>query len=270
LTNDHVRSALRKARRIPRLSIERRRWEKALREKDIELQAAIVAKDRLLANMSHELRTPLTAIIGFTGTLLMRLPGPLNGEQVQQLTTIKTSAKQLLFLINNLLDLAQIDSGKVILMPDTVQCAALVNEVAASLAVFAAAKGLDLQVANPDAAITVRADRRVFSQILLNLVNNAINFTDRGHIRIDLARHEADGLFHIAVAVSDTGIGLTKGGHERIEAFAQFALSSTSRPEGAALGIHVSQKLARLMGGEITFVSVQGIGSTFTLTMPSA
>src|SRR5580693_8868119 len=112
---------------------ERKRVERALQEKNLELENANLAKDRFLATMSHELRTPLNAIIGFTGTLLMKLPGPLTGDQEKQLRTVQGSAKQLLSLINDLLDLAKIESGKVELHLEPVACEGVVEEVATAL-----------------------------------------------------------------------------------------------------------------------------------------
>jgi PAS domain S-box-containing protein len=113
---------------------ERKLFEKTLQEKNIELENANLAKDRFLASMSHELRTPLNAIIGFTGTLLMKLPGPLTADQEKHLTTIRTSANHLLSLINDLLDLAKIESGKVELKLEPVICQEVIEEVAASCA----------------------------------------------------------------------------------------------------------------------------------------
>src|SRR5205085_298500 len=124
----------------------RKRFEKALQEKNVELAAANQAKDRFLAGMSHELRTPLNAIIGFTGTLLMKLPGPLNAEQDKQLRTVQTSARHLLALINDLLDVAKIEAGKVELKLEAVDCRAVVEEVVATLRPQAQAKCLDFTV----------------------------------------------------------------------------------------------------------------------------
>src|SRR5205823_9505735 len=117
-------------------------WE--LREKNVELESALMAKDRFLASMSHELRTPLNAVIGFTGTLLMKLPGPLTEEQTKQLQTVRSSAKHLLSLINDLLDLAKIGSGKVTLMMEPVVIQSVVEEVRTTLHLLAEQKGLQL------------------------------------------------------------------------------------------------------------------------------
>jgi PAS domain S-box-containing protein len=142
---------------------ERKRFEQALQEKNVELESANLAKDRFLASMSHELRTPLNAIIGFTGTLLMKMAGPLTGDQEEQLQTIDASAQHLLSLINDLLDLAKIESGKVELELEPIECRSLVREVAASLQPLAERKGLRLEVALPAQDLVLRTDRRALS-----------------------------------------------------------------------------------------------------------
>src|SRR5258708_29222936 len=121
---------------------ERKTIEQALREKNVELENANLAKDRFLASMSHELRTPLNAIIGFTGTLLMKLPGPLTADQEKQLHTVQTSGRQLLSLINDLLDLAKIESGKGELAREPVNCGELLEEIVTSLQPLAELKGI--------------------------------------------------------------------------------------------------------------------------------
>ena len=166
---------------------ERKRFEQTLcRRRTCELENANLAKDRFLASMSHELRTPLNAIIGFTGTLLMKLPGPLTPDQEKQLRTVQASGKHLLSLINDLLDLAKIESGKVELNLEPVECQGVVQEVATALRPVAEAKGLAFEISAPADDLVLRADRRALSQILLNLTNNAIKFTEKGGVRLEL------------------------------------------------------------------------------------
>src|SRR5439155_2105663 len=129
------------------------------------------------ASMSHELRTPLNAILGFAGTLLMGLPGPLTAEQKKQLETIKSSARHQLSLINDLLDLAKIDSGRVELKLEPVDCGSIINEVAETLRPLAKEKGLRFEISAPDGMVA-ETERRTRSQILINMVNNAMNFTN--------------------------------------------------------------------------------------------
>src|SRR4029078_11345902 len=128
---------------------------------------AALVKDRFLSSMSHELRTPLNAIIGFTGTLLMRLPGPINADQEKQLTTVQSSARHLLSLINDLLDIAKIDAGRVELQLEPLSCAEVLGELSAMLKGAAEAKGLGFEVKEPAGAPSVRSDRRALMQVLL-------------------------------------------------------------------------------------------------------
>src|SRR5207237_2884019 len=147
---------------------DRKRFERALQEKNVELERASQAKDRFLATMSHELRTPLNAIIGFTGTLLMKLPGPLNADQEKQLRTVQTGARHLLALINDLLDLAKIESGKVEVTVGPADCKDVVEEGAAYLRPQAEAKGLEFTV-TASSGLTTHSDRRALSQSIINL-----------------------------------------------------------------------------------------------------
>src|SRR5579871_1016758 len=147
---------------------ERKRLEET-QKKNMELEAANVAKNRFLATMSHELRTPLNAILGFTGTLLMKLPGPLTDEQERQLRIVQWSARHLLSLINDVLDLAKVQSGKRELDLVVVPVTEVVRDVAASLASRAAEKGLGFEHSVADDALLVTTDRRSLRQILLNL-----------------------------------------------------------------------------------------------------
>jgi protein-histidine pros-kinase len=245
---------------------DRKRVERAIQEKNVELERANQAKDRFLASMSHELRTPLNAIIGFTGTLLMRLPGPLTGDQEHQLQTVRTSARHLLSLINDLLDLAKIESGKVEISTEPVACQGVVHEVVTTLRPLAEAKRLIFEVSMPPDDLVVHADRRALSQILLNLMNNAIKFTDTGLVRLELGPGPEDQ--SIEIRVIDTGTGIKAEDQARLfTAFAQLSTSS-GRYDGTGLGLHLSQKLAELLGGSISVTSEFGRGSVFVLSLP--
>lgn len=250
---------------------ERRRIERALQEKNVELERAVAAKDRFLATMSHELRTPMNAIIGYTGTLLMRLPGPLTQEQERQLGTIKASAKHLLSLINDLLDLAKIESGTVDASVEQFDCVAVVEEVVSTLRPFAEKKGIELAVRAPSGQARLSTDRRALSQIVINLLTNAIKFTDRGGVVVSVEPRLVEGSAMCLICVADTGCGIGEQDQQRLfQAFTQLDSSSTRRHEGAGLGLHLSQKLAGLLGGRLTCESTLGVGSRFTLTLPDS
>jgi PAS domain S-box-containing protein len=249
---------------------ERKRFERALQEKNVELESASLAKDRFLASMSHELRTPLNAIIGFTGTLLMKLPGPLTADQDNQLRIIQSSARHLLSLINDLLDVAKIDAGKVELHMEPVGCQEVIEAVATALRPMAQEKGLFFEIDVPGERTVVLSDRRSLSQILINLTGNAIKFTSAGGVRVSL-RHVAAGVPTVEIAVADTGRGIKEEDQGRLfQAFSQIAAKSTQPREGTGLGLHLSQRLAGLLGGRISFESAAGRGSTFTLHLPAA
>ncbi len=248
---------------------ERKRFEQTLQEKTVEMERANQAKDRFLASMSHELRTPLNAIIGFTGTLLMKLPGPLTDDQNRQLKTIQASARHLLSLINDLLDLAKIESGKVEIHLEPVSCQGVIEEVASALRPLAEAKGLSFEVKVPRDEVAVQTDRRALSQILINLTNNAIKFTEKGRVRIELGRRRENGQTLTEFRVIDTGIGIKVEDQARLfHAFTQLDSASNRRYEGTGLGLHLSQKLTDLIGGHITLKSEHGKGSAFTLAIP--
>jgi PAS domain S-box-containing protein len=245
---------------------ERKRFEQALQEKNLELENANTAKDRFLASMSHELRTPLNAILGFTGTLLMGLPGPLNEEQRRQLNTVKTSGKHLLAIINDLLDLAKIESGSLQLQLVPVVCQEIITEVADTLRPLIEGKGLEFLIEGVDEKVTINTDRRALAQILINLINNAIKFTDTGRITLALARTADDR--SVQLSVTDTGVGIAEADQDRLfRAFEQVGEAKTKKFEGTGLGLYISQKLAEILGGRIAMVSTLGTGSTFTISV---
>jgi two-component system, sensor histidine kinase and response regulator len=236
---------------------------------NLDLENANQAKDRFLAGMSHELRTPLNAIIGFTGTLLMLLPGPLNADQQKQLRTIQTSAHHLLSLINDLLDLAKIESGKATIHLESLVCQGVIDEVLTSLRPLAEAKGLQFEAKIPAQDVVVWADRRGLSQILINLVSNAIKFTEQGIVRLELSQYHANGHMLTEISVADTGIGIRPADQAALfQAFTQVDAPPTHQSEGTGLGLYLSRKLASMMGGQITLQSEYGKGSTFTLVIP--
>ena len=247
---------------------ERKRFERELQVKNLQLVDAMRAKDRFLASMSHELRTPLNAIIGFTGTLLMKLPGPLNTDQEKQLRTVQSSAKHLLSLINDLLDLAKIQAGKIELAREPVDCRDVVDEVVATLRPEAEKKGLALTVTAPDALRGLATDRRAVSQIVINLVQNAIKFTERGGIRVSVIEHPAAAPATVDIRVEDTGLGIRPEDQAKLfEAFSRVDGVEYRAQEGTGLGLHLSRQLADILGARIRLESEVGKGSVFTLEL---
>lgn len=234
-----------------------------LRRANARLQELDQLKSMFIASMSHELRTPLNSIIGFTGVLLQGIAGELNVEQLKQLAIVKASANHLLALINDVLDISQVEAGKVELSLREVDLTALAREVAESFAAAAQAKGLTLTVSAADNPV-VESDRRRIRQILVNLMGNAVKFTDRGGIEISVSRR-ADGA---QIDVRDTGIGI----HREVvpELFTAFRqIVTEGRPkEGTGLGLYLSRRIAQLLGGEIAAQSELGKGSVFTLVLP--
>jgi PAS domain S-box-containing protein len=247
---------------------DRKRFERTLQEKNAELANANFAKDRFLAGMSHELRTPLNAVIGFTGTLLMKLPGPLNAEQEKQLKIVQTSARHLLSLINDLLDVVKIESGKVERNFEPLICREVIAEVVESLRPLAQSKNVWLDFAPGAADFVVRSDRRTLSQIAINLINNAIKYTLVGGVTVELSQRRNGAGTLTEMKVTDTGVGIRQEDQCRLfHAFSQLDDSSTRRFQGTGLGLHLSQKLAGLIGGRITVESEFGKGSVFTLAL---
>jgi PAS domain S-box-containing protein len=248
---------------------ELKRFEQTLQQTNVDLENASLAKDRFLASMSHELRTPLNAVIGFTGTLLMKLPGPLTADQESQLRTVQTSARQLLSLINDLLDLAKIESGKVEVHFETVSCQSVIDEVASALSPLAVAKGLTFEVTPAAQDCLVQTDRRALSQILINLTNNAIKFTERGQVSLHVAHRHRDGRGCTEICIADTGSGISPEDKARLfQAFEQIVSPVSRHQEGTGLGLYLSQKLASLLGGTITCDSALGKGTAFTFVLP--
>jgi len=248
---------------------DRKRLEKELMQKNEDLVNASVAKDRFLAGMSHELRTPLNAVIGFTGTLLMKLPGPLTDEQTDQLRIVQSNARHLLSLIDDVLDLAKIESGKVELHLEPVIVQDVVDEVVESIRGSAYAKSLQLQVDVPHEAVRIVTDRRALRQIVTNLTGNAVKYTETGSIQVELLTGSSEGQTFAELRVRDTGIGIDPNDIARLFAPFERIDSATARKAGGAgLGLHLSRRFAELLGGRLECTSEPGKGSTFTLILP--
>jgi PAS domain S-box-containing protein len=222
-------------------------------------------KSEFLATMSHELRTPLNSIIGFTGMVLQGVAGGINEEQKKQLGMVYGSSKHLLNLINDILDLSRIESGKMDFDYTTFRIDDLADDVVRILSPIAAPKGVVFGVDIGDGVPDVTSDRKRLMQILLNLAGNAVKFTDKGEVRIICRRK--DGL--LRVCVSDTGIGIRPENMAMLfEAFRQVDGTAQRRYEGAGLGLYLCRKLVTLLGGRIWAESEFGRGSKFWVELP--
>jgi signal transduction histidine kinase len=222
-------------------------------------------KSAFLATMSHELRTPLNSIIGFSGILLQELAGPLNREQKKQLGMVADSAEHLLALINDVLDISKIEAGQLVLASEPVEIAAVIDKAVRAMQPLAEKKGLSLEQDVAPGAGTTAGDSRRIEQVLLNLMSNAIKFTDTGSVRVACERRDN----RIVIRVTDTGIGIRKEDLGRLfQPFSQLDSGLTRQYEGTGLGLSICKKLTDLMGGTIEVESMPGRGSAFTIILP--
>jgi len=254
------------------LATYRAHLEKLVKERTAELE---IAKDRaeaadriksaFLATMLHELRTPLNSIIGFTGILLQGIVGPLNDEQKKQLGMVRGSAQHLLSLINDVLDISKIEAGQLRMTDEPFDLREALEKTVASARPLAEKKGLALSCAVSDGIDRITADRRRVEQVLLNLISNAVKFTERGSVTVE-CRSDGD---QVRISVTDTGIGIRPEDRETIfQAFRQVDSGVNRRYEGTGLGLPISRRLVELMGGRIEIESEWGSGSTFSFSLP--
>jgi signal transduction histidine kinase len=250
-----------------RAGLERRVAERTaeLEEKSRQLALASTHKSQFLANMSHELRTPLNAILGFAELLLDGVYGPLPPKTRQVVERVQANGAHLLGLINDVLDLSKIEAGQLALTFDKYDLAATVRSVASATEPLAQAKSLALSTTIDGPLAPATGDERRIRQVLLNLVGNAIKFTDSGSVKV-VAR-QRDG--EIEIDVSDTGPGIPETDRERIfEEFQQLDSSPTRSKGGTGLGLAISRRIAELHGGRIMLMSTLGRGATFRIVLP--
>jgi len=262
--DDCIYVAARDTTEQKRVEEQLRRYNRELHELSTAAQAATRAKSEFIANVSHELRTPLTAVLMMTDMLKS---GASDRDQSAALETIERNSQYLLTLISELLDLSKIEAGKLVVEPVCCATRRIVDDVAALMSPRAAEKGLefevDIETPFPE---TILTDPTKLQQILLNLIENAIKFTERGGVRVALRMINDADRPQVEIDVNDTGIGVAEKDIESLfEPFTQGDSSSTRRFGGTGLGLAISRRLARLLGGDIRVVSEQGVGSTFTV-----
>ena len=262
-----VRARIAELERRVRELEDRERAERELRR---AAESASAAKTFFVASVSHELRTPMTAILGYAD--LLRDEGLSPRERAAHLETIRRNGDHLLAVVGDILDLARIDAGQFAIVPADVVVADLVHDVVRLLAVRAAAQGiaLDHVVADAAARLPVRTDPVRVRQVLLNIVGNAVKFTERGGVRVSVRAHEDGGQVRFAIEVRDSGPGIAPEDLERIfEPFVQSDAGQGHRHGGTGLGLSISRNLAGLLGGTMTALSQPGRGSTFTFGFPA-
>jgi signal transduction histidine kinase len=247
------------------LAIQNARLFREIEEKGRQLAIASQHKSQFLANMSHELRTPLNAVLGYAELLSDGLYGELPDKATGVLARIQSNGQHLLALINDVLDLSKIEAGQLTLSLDDYALPSLVQSVVAVAEPLAKAKGLALDVTVAKDLPAGRGDERRLTQVLLNLVGNAVKFTDAGSVAI--AARAANDRFELTVR--DTGPGIAPADQARIfDAFQQVDNTSTRRKGGTGLGLAISKHIVEMHGGSLAVESAPGRGSTFRLTFP--
>lgn len=275
-----ITDSLEAERKILELNVS---LEKRVEQRTEELQAALVRaeaadkiKSAFLATMSHELRTPLNSIIGFTGIILQGLAGPLNAEQTKQLSMVRGSAKHLLELINDVLDISKIEAGQLDVRAEPFNLMAMIERVSTLLAPVAEKKGLLLHTHIKGDLGDIISDRRRLEQILINLINNAIKFTESGSVTVTaelldnyrISPHAAPARY-VRLIVADTGIGIKPEDLALLfQPFRQIDSGLSRMHEGTGLGLAICKRLLELMGGQITANSVWSQGSEFVVLLP--
>ncbi len=246
---------------------EKKSFQEALKQAKEAAEAANRAKSEFLANMSHEIRTPLNAVIGFSNLLSSAVN---DSKQKSYIKSIQTAGENLLRLINDILDLSKIESGKFELSYSTTDLRSLINEVEQIFSHQASQKNIQLITdINPEFPIALFLDEIRLRQVLINLVGNAVKFTEKGYIKITISeanKRETDNTLDIDISVEDTGIGITDHDIALIfESFRQQAGQSSAKFGGTGLGLTICKRLVEMMGGSISVKSVSGQGSTFVV-----
>jgi PAS domain S-box-containing protein len=255
----------RRVAEVEALNLSTQKLNKNLKEAVKKAESADRLKSAFLATMSHELRTPLNSIIGFTGILLQKMVGPLSEEQEKQLGMVQGSARHLLELINDVLDISKIEADQIVIFNEEFDAVESIRKSLEKIKPLADKKGLEILFDVDPASIMITSDRRRVEQILLNLLNNAVKFTEHGQVSVH-CRVEKDML---VTSVSDSGIGMKLEDVQTLfKPFRQIDSGITRQYEGTGLGLSICKRLVELLGGEIFVESEPGKGSTFKFTLP--
>jgi PAS domain S-box-containing protein len=231
----------------------------------VKAQESDRLKSAFLASMSHELRTPLNSIIGFTGVILQGLAGPLNEEQTKQLNMTRDSARHLLALINDILDISKIEAGRLEIRKHPFDMRESIGKALQVVQPMMRKKDIAVQTRIGPGVGTINQDRRRVEQVLINLVNNAIKFTERGEVNVECRVREG----WLETSVRDTGIGIKpEDMHRLFKPFQQIDMGLARGHEGTGLGLSICQRLVTAMGGRIEVESQWGVGSTFRFILP--
>lgn len=243
------------------------RRNELLQRQHLALEQASAAKTQFLANMSHEFRTPLNAILGYTAMMLQGVGGELPSAVRRSLSRVDSNARHLVTIVNDILDISRIESGRMPLTLSEFDLQGLVAELTSEVEPLIQKSKLDVRAEVPGGLAVMRGDRQKLKQVLLNLITNALKFTAQGSVSVRVA-HEVDE-DQVAISVEDTGIGIAPADHERIfEDFRQADNSNTRQYGGTGLGLAIVRRLVAMMDGRVTLTSALGEGSTFTVTLP--
>jgi PAS domain S-box-containing protein len=238
-----------------------------LRRQALQLEHASAMKSQFLANVSHELRTPLHAIVGYTSLMMEGVAGEMTPPQREKLGRVDSNAQHLLAIINDLLDLTRIESGKMPIRIEEFRLSTLFDEVKTEAESLILASNLQVRFDVPDHLPPMASDRQKVKQILLNLLSNALKFTPGG--RVDVEGSWDEGEDFVTIAVADTGVGISEKHQKTIfEAFGQTGTFYTAGQTGTGLGLSICRRLATILGGDMTLESEEGEGARFTLELP--
>ena len=247
------------------IAIENVRLFQEIQDKNDQLEAANRHKSQFLANVSHELRTPLNSIIGFTRIVLRRSEGKIEPLQKENLQKVLVSSDHLLTLINELLDLAKIEAGRMEAFAETFKLDEIIRVATTTVEPLLRNGNVKLITEIAPDIPPMKTDRDKLKQCVLNLLSNAVKFTEKGEIKVAAARNNGT----VKLTVSDTGIGMNQEALKYIfDEFRQADMSSTRKYGGTGLGLAIVKKFINLMGGEIVVESEVGKGSQFTITLP--